>query len=62
LSDIVATPSVVVRAPFVSATGVPELNVIPAFVPKYQLDVGPTCENNGRFNNNTNIRIYDFIF
>jgi hypothetical protein len=47
-------PSVVVKAPFVNATGVPELNVIPAFVPKYQLDAGPawgiTCKEYNRKN------------
>ena len=36
-----ATPSVVVKAPLVRATGEPELKVNPAFVPKYQLVVGP---------------------
>jgi hypothetical protein len=42
---MVATPSVVVKDPLVKATGDPELKVIPAFVPKYQLVVGPgICE------------------
>ena len=38
---MVATPSVVFKTPLVSATGLPELNVIPALEPKYQLVVGP---------------------
>jgi hypothetical protein len=41
LSEIVATPSVVSKAPFVKATGAPLLKVIPALLPKYQFVVGP---------------------
>jgi hypothetical protein len=40
---MLAHPSVVTKAPLVSATGAPEAKVIPAVFPKYQLLNLPDC-------------------